>query len=193
MEHTKAATAPPPAAVAARSTDVDAFRGLMAGFPSGVAVVTTTGAGTGVPFGLTCTSLCAVSLAPPMLLVSLDNRSGTLRELLAGGGFAVNLLHRWGRRAAEVFATGGGDRFAGVVWRPAGDSGLPCLTEDAHSFAECRVRSTTPAGDHTVVIAEVVSVRHLAQHPPLLYGLRGYAAWPSGGEAGSAAVTGVAG
>jgi flavin reductase (DIM6/NTAB) family NADH-FMN oxidoreductase RutF len=188
MEQTTAAV--PPAA-AAPDMDTAAFRGLMAGFPSGVAVVTTAGE-TGAPFGLTCTSLCAVSVAPPLLLVSVDSRSGTLGELLARGAFAVNLLHRRGRAAAQVFAAGGDDRFAAVAWRPAPNSGLPCLVQDAHSFAECRVRSTTPAGDHTVVIAEVVSVRHLVREAPLLYGLRTYSAWPGGLVPGAAEATAVA-
>ncbi|WP_327044000.1 flavin reductase family protein [Microbispora sp. NBC_01189] len=159
------------------------FRELMTGFPTGVTVLTTLDA-EGVPMGLTCTSLCAVSLEPPMLLVCIDNRSRTLRAVQAQGFFAVNMLHRHGRAAAEVFAAGAHDRFSSIEWSATGDRGLPRLTGHAHTVAECRVHSSTPAGDHTVVIGGVVAVEHLAARAPLLYGLREYAAWPGGGPGG---------
>ncbi len=154
------------------------FRGLMAGFPSGVAVVTTVDAA-GRPLGLTCSSLCSVSLDPPLLLVCIGNSSRTLVALKALGLFAVNLLHQHGGHAARTFSSArGADRFQSVGWRPTARSKLPCLHEDAHSVAECQVRTTHVAGDHTIVVGELVSARHLSAVAPLLYGLREYAAWP---------------
>jgi flavin reductase (DIM6/NTAB) family NADH-FMN oxidoreductase RutF len=150
----------------------------MAGFPSGVAVVTTVDA-LGRPQGLTCSSLCSVSLEPPLLLVCISNDSRTLAALKVLGRFAVNLLHQRGRRAAGAFSSScGTDRFQVVSWRPTARSRLPCLHEDAHSIAECEVRTADVAGDHTIVVGEVVSVQHLSATAPLLYGLRQYAAWP---------------
>ena len=162
----------------------DDFRELMAGFPSGISVLTTIDAG-GEPAGLTCSALCAVSLEPPLVLVCIHNGSRTLRAIADRRRFAVNLLHAQGRRAAEVFSDSGPDRFTSVRWTPLEGTGLPVLTEHAHSAAECVVSSCTVAGDHTVVIAEVVGVERLDPRPPLLYGLREYAAWP--GRAGTAA------
>lgn len=168
-----------------RAVDGDRFRALMSSFPSGVAVLTTVGAD-GLPRGLTCTSVCSVGLRPPSLLVCLDQRSGTLHALRESGTFAVNLLHARGRGAAETFAAPDPDRFARVAWEPAGPHALPRLTEDAHTLAECRVLSTVPAGDHTVVIGAVEEVSRAetgaapGPHPapPLLYGERRYAEWP---------------
>ncbi|WP_340562465.1 flavin reductase family protein [Streptomyces sp. GSL17-111] len=156
-------------------TDVDAFRSLMSGFPSGVAVVTSVD-GAGAPRGLTCTSMCGVGLHPPSLLVCVDNRSGTLRALCESGAFAVNLLHTGGRRTAETFATPGRDRFAEVAWEPTARYRVPRLTEDAHATAECRVLRTHPGGDHTVVIG---AVEEVLSRPgaPLLYGRRRFADW----------------
>ena len=155
------------------------FRALMAGFPSGVVVVTTVDA-EGYPLGLTCSSLCSVSLAPPLLLVCIDNRSRTLRALRSSGLFAVNMLHEFGRDTARAFASGAPDRFRSVTWRPTPGEKLPCLPKDAHSIAECRVRTTEVAGDHTIVVGTVLTVERLASAAPLLYGLRRYATWPSG-------------
>lgn len=166
---------PPPDTGPARP---EAFRALMSAFPTGVAVVTTYGAD-GLPRGLTCSSLSSVAAEPPTLSVCLTTRGETLRALRASGVFAVNLLHDAGRRAAQVFARPGQDRFGQVDWRPSPGAGLPWLAEDAFAVAECRVSDLSEVSDHTVVIGEVTGV---VQEPgvPLLYGARGFAAWPGG-------------
>lgn len=153
------------------------FRALMAGFPTGVVVVTTVDAD-GDPLGLTCSSLCGVSVDPPLLLVCIDNRSRTLAALVSLGLFAVNLLHQDGCDAARSFASGAPDRFDAVAWAPAQGTRLPLLPEDAHSVAECRVHRTEVAGDHTIVVGEVLTVDRITATPPLMYGLRQYASWP---------------
>ncbi|AGM07918.1 flavin reductase family protein [Amycolatopsis keratiniphila] len=159
----------------------DEFRGLMSGFPTGVAVVTAIDH-RGAPWGLTCSSLSSVTLDPPTLLVCLREDSGTLAALAAGGRFGVNLLHTDGLAAAGVFATPGDDRFARVCWEPAGGAGMPWLVDDALAFAGCAVAGTIPVGDHTIVLGEVTDVR-LASGDPLLYGRRRFAVWPHAGEA----------
>ncbi|MBO4206021.1 flavin reductase family protein [Micromonospora echinofusca] len=151
------------------------FRELMSLFPSGVTVVTAIDR-TGVPLGLTCTSMCSVSLSPPMLLTCLHHRSSTLHAMLERGSFAVNLLHSGGQAAAEVFATADLDRFAAVRWQPTPVRGLPWLTTDAHAVAECEVAEAKAAGDHVVVFGHVDGVL-TRPGSPLLYGLRSYAAW----------------
>lgn len=154
------------------------FRALMSAFPTGVAVVTTYGAD-GRPRGLTCSSLSSVSADPPTLSVCLTTRGETLRALREHGAFAVNLLHHGGQRAARVFARPTENRFGQVVWRPSPGAGLPWLADDAFAVAECAVSALSEIADHTVVIGEVTGV---AQEPgvPLLYGARGFAAWPGG-------------
>lgn len=152
------------------------FRELMSSFPSGVTVVTTCDLD-GSPRGLTCTSLCSVSLHPPILLACLRNHSETLAVLLRSGAFAVNLLHGGGRDAAQVFASPVTDRFGRVSWQRTPAHGLPWLASDAHAVAECQVAKICEAGDHTVVFGEVDGVISEPERP-LLYGLREYAVWP---------------
>ncbi|WP_257140541.1 MULTISPECIES: flavin reductase family protein [Streptomyces] len=153
------------------------IRPLMAGFPSGVGVVTTF-AGDGSPRGMTCTSLCSVSLDPPVLLVCLGTGSHTLKAVRESGSFAVNLLHAHGRQAAELFASGAPDRFDRVAWRAgAGDAG-PHLTEDAHIIADCSVVGDQVVGDHAVLLGEVRAAVPVRRERPLLYGLRRFSVWP---------------
>lgn len=156
------------------------FRRLMAGFPTGVTVVTAVDQ-KGNPAGMTCSSLCSVSLEPPMLLLCLRRDSPTLSSMLVSSVFTVNFLHARGQAAAELFASRAPDRFTRINWYTSTGRGGPRLPDDAHSIADCRIRRATPAGDHVVVIGEVFDVSLLTEHAtqPLLHGLRRYVRWPS--------------
>ena len=153
----------------------DQFRALMAAFPSGVAVVTTTEPG-GAPRGMTCSSVTSVAVDPATLLVCLRYGSATLAAVLDTSRFAVNFLHDRGRPAAQVFASAAADRFGQVRWRQDQGCAGPHLVDDAHAVADCRVSRSVSVGDHTVVFGEVfrVSVPEPVPTGPLLYGLRGY-------------------
>jgi len=163
------------ATVARTPVDPATFRSLMTMHPAGVAVVTTV-APDGAPRGMTCSSVCSVSLRPPTLLVCLSAGSRTLAALLEASAFAVNLLHDKAEPAANLFATDTPDRFEKVEWAREPDRGLPHLIEDAHTIADCRVSETLTVGDHIVVFGEVLHVEALAIRAPgpLLYGMRQY-------------------
>jgi len=152
-----------------------AFRSLMSEFPSGVTVVTA--ADEGRPYGMTCSALCSLTVAPATLLVCLRAESLTLAALLRGGTFAVNVLHSKARSVAETFGTGNGvpERFDLVRWSP-GPSG-PHLPHDAHAIADCRVSGTADGGTHVVVFGEVFDVTQRSGHDPLLYARRSYGSW----------------
>jgi flavin reductase (DIM6/NTAB) family NADH-FMN oxidoreductase RutF len=150
----------------------------MAGFPTGVAVVTSIGPA-GQPWGMTCSSVCSVALSPPTLLVCLRRGSPTLSAVLHSGAFAVNLLHEGAQSTAALFASGLAERFTLVNWEAGPGCAGPHLRDGVHAVADCRVNQTETVGDHTVVFGEVDRVSLRAQHPPLLYGLRQYARWPS--------------
>ncbi|MFD8012202.1 flavin reductase family protein [Streptomyces sp. NPDC058955] len=155
--------------------DPQTFRSLMTAHPAGVTIVTTVAAD-GRPWGMTCSSLCSVSLEPPTLLVCLREGSPTLAALLQVSAFSVNLLHEGAGPVADLFASGAPDRFDRVRWTPEAESGLPHLIEDAHTIADCRVSDTRQVGDHVVVFGEVVRVggRSNRAAAPLLYGMRRY-------------------
>lgn len=152
------------------------YRTLMSSFPTGVAVVCALDSG-GRPHGMTCTSLCSVTADPPTLLVSLHVHSGTYQAVRDSNCFTLNLLHARGRRAAELFASAAPDRFRRVVWRRSEVVGAPRLVDDAFALAECRVSEVFPAGDHMLVLGEVVGTVHGGAEP-LLYGLRQFTVWP---------------
>ncbi|SBT43348.1 flavin reductase family protein [Micromonospora narathiwatensis] len=164
-----------PASAPSTSVPVD-MRPLMASFPSGV-TVTTALHSDGRPWGMTCTSLCSVSLDPPILLVCLRCGSPTLEAIAASRSFAVNLLHEQARAFAELFASGAVDRFEQVRWSADGDAAGPHLLDAAHTIADCEVVEDSVVGDHAVVLGRVRAVTRLRPQRPLLYGLRRYATW----------------
>ncbi|MEU6957458.1 flavin reductase family protein [Streptomyces sp. NPDC045714] len=169
------------AAVRDSATDI---RPLMAGFPTGVSIVTSMTAG-GRPWGMTCSSLCSVSLEPPVLLVCLNSASLTLEAVRSSGTFAVNLLHAQGRSAAELFASGARDRFDRVEWRGGAGAAGPHLHRAAHTIADCSVISDQTVGDHAVIMGKVATVTSLCTPEPLLYGLRRFSTWSDDSESGT--------
>jgi flavin reductase (DIM6/NTAB) family NADH-FMN oxidoreductase RutF len=166
----------PPAGVLVSDQD---FRSLMGSFPTGVAVVAALRQD-GRPIGMTCSSVCSVSLAPPTLLACLRLGSSTLEAILARSTFTVNLLNADAQPAAELFASSAPDRFERVAWDMEPDGAGPHLVRDAHRVADCRLSDTAPVGDHQIIFGEVVRVSTWVVGRPLLYGLRRYSAWPHG-------------
>jgi flavin reductase (NADH) len=154
------------------------FRELMAGFPTGVAIVATI-TPDGSPIGMTCSSVCSVTVAPPTLLVCIRENSPTLAAMQRRGTFTVNLLHHEAQITAELFASGDPDRFDAVSWFAEPGHGNPHLYDDAHAIADCLVSRIEFSGDHTLVFGVVRQVSHRPGQRPLLHGMRQYSAWPA--------------
>ncbi|MGO9971521.1 MAG: flavin reductase family protein [Solirubrobacteraceae bacterium] len=127
---------------------------VMARFASGVAVVTTLDPNQ-QPRGLTTTALTSVSLTPPLLLVCVDQSSRTLPALQHAQAFAVNVLAAGHARLARHFASKEEEKFAGLAWSPGRD-GAPILRDHCVAWVECRTRREIEAGDHLILIGDVV-------------------------------------
>lgn len=133
-----------------------AFREIMSGFPAGVTVVTATDSN-GLPHGLTVTAFCSVSLKPPLVLVCLERGTTTLPAVRDSGGFTVNFLARGHDDISVRFADREVDRFAGLDWEPPQHAFAgPVLTTVAIAAIECRLDQMVEAGDHWVLVGEVV-------------------------------------
>src|SRR5579884_1944236 len=79
------------------------FREVFGRFATGVAVVTSAGAGGAG--GMTANSLCSVSLDPLLVLVCFENAARTLPIVRDAGRFAVNLLGADQEELAGIFAS----------------------------------------------------------------------------------------
>jgi flavin reductase (DIM6/NTAB) family NADH-FMN oxidoreductase RutF len=133
------------------------FREAAGRFATGVTVVTTRAGET--DHAMTANSFTSVSLDPLLLLVSVDKAARFHRAVLDAGIFGVSVLSgaqveisRWfARRGRPLDA-----RSAGFGHR-SGTTGV-VLFDGALATFECRVSATQDAGDHTIVIGEVVAL-----------------------------------
>lgn len=133
-----------------------ALRRQLARWPTGVAVVTA--AGLGRPLGKTVNSFHSASLEPPLVGWCIDRKSSQFGEWTAAEGYVVHVLARDQGPLMNHFATApAAVRFDGIDWTPGLD-GMPVLAEPVPVRLECRVTHRLPAGDHTYLIGQVVTM-----------------------------------
>jgi flavin reductase (DIM6/NTAB) family NADH-FMN oxidoreductase RutF len=131
--------------------DARALRDAFGCFMTGVTVVTTLQ--DGKPLGFTANSFSSVSLDPPLLLVSIANRSVNLSAFANGKGFAVNVLSEGQKDLSSRFARPVDDRFADLYWRH-GPAGNPVLA-GVSAWFDCTLDQAVQAGDHTILIGRI--------------------------------------
>lgn len=149
--------------------DATQFKATLAQWASGVTVVTT--AHDGQYYGMTASSFSSVSLNPSLILICVAKKAHTHDHLIASGAFGVHILaaHQTdlGKRFAGLLPDIT-DRFAGLAITTR-QTGSPILT-DTLAWMDCRIHQTVEAGDHTVIIGEILDSQ-VAANPtaPLLY------------------------
>lgn len=122
----------------------------------GPAAVVTAFTKDGIPCGLTMTAVCSVSLAPPLALACLSHTSNTLAALKESEAFSINYFTEGAEDLATNFAKKSSSKFGDTEWsRPQRGVGGPLLSGIA-AYAACKVVNIFDAGDHAVVIGEVV-------------------------------------
>ena len=125
-------------------------------FPAPVAVVTTELEGE--RFGLTVGSLVSLSLAPPLVGISIGKDSSSHEPIRRAGGWAVSLLGGAQADVAQHFARSGIPPVALWVGVAVHDGARGPLVDGALGWLECRTVGEHDAGDHTIFIAEVESI-----------------------------------
>jgi len=156
--------------VPAPAGDVSAFRKAMGSFPTGVTVVAVA-AGDGDMHGMTVNSFSSVSLDPMLVSVCLSQASRGFGLIEQAGAFAVNVLAAGQQDLSRWFADrsrpAGPAMFDGVPF-DRGITGCPLLAGASASF-DCRLRQCHRAGDHLIVLGEVVALVHRPQLEPLIF------------------------
>jgi flavin reductase (DIM6/NTAB) family NADH-FMN oxidoreductase RutF len=113
--------------------------------------------------------LMPVSFQPLLVALSINPLHSSYRLLKAGSIFSVNVLSKEQLDLAMHFGLPGTtDKLANVSWQP-GTLGAPLLVEAIAHF-ECKLVDEYVAGDHVLVIGQVVAgVLLSADTAPLLY------------------------
>lgn len=146
------------------------LRRAFGSFMTGVTVVTTTDPN-GNPVGFTANSFTSVSMQPPLLLVCPGNHLQSFELFNATTHFAVSVLAEGQEAVSNTFASDTNDRFAQTDWTQD-PHGLP-LIEGACATFSCSVHQRHMAGDHLVLIGEVIDFSHNDQRG-LGYSSNGY-------------------
>jgi flavin reductase (DIM6/NTAB) family NADH-FMN oxidoreductase RutF len=110
------------------------------------------------------------SFEPPLLMLAVKKGSAGHAMIQASRRFSVNVLAADQSEIAAHFIQHrpqSGNRLGVYPFRAGDRTGAPIL-EEVPAFAECQVKQVVPAGDHDVVIAEVVAVTVRRDVKPLL-------------------------
>ena len=140
------------------------YRNTLGRFATGVTIVTALQ--NGKPHGMTANAFVSVSLEPPLVLISLDNRSHMHRILSVAEMFGVSVLAEDQRALSDHFA---GRAVEGLHVRFVSRAGA-MLVEGAIASFVVRVSDIYPAGDHTLYVGSVEHFEHREDKPLLFYG-----------------------
>lgn len=154
-------TPPPP--------DPAEFRRVVGRFATGITVVTTVAEG--VDHAMTMNAFTSVSLEPLLVLFCVEKKARFHDVVLAGETWAVSILGEGSQAASAWFATRGRPiegQLEGWAFHRGEHTGAPILDEAIGSL-ECRTHAVQDAGDHTVVIGEVLGLGAPSESEPLLY------------------------
>jgi len=137
--------------------DQSAKKTVLRHFPYGLYAVTV--AHGGEDHGMTANWLTQAAFEPPMVVVAIENTSRTIGMIRDSHHYAINVFLKGQRDLAAKLGRSSDQapqKLKGIKTKPAPVSGVPVLVE-CLGWVECRVVATLPAGDHTLVLGEVVA------------------------------------
>ncbi|QFF97766.1 flavin reductase [Psychrobacillus glaciei] len=144
---------------------IEIFKAAMGNYPTGVTVVTAFNQ-EGKPMGMTVNSFTSVSLDPLLILWSIDKRVYAYNDFLKADKFTVNILAADQGVLCTLFSSKVEDRFSQCDWKTS-ELNLPVLSGSL-AVLQCKVHKQIEAGDHTVLIGEVLDIQNDSKEP-LLY------------------------
>ena len=136
--------------------------------PSGIFVVTA--ARDGVRSAYVGSWIQQAAFEPPAITIAMNKQRPLLSLLAPGAGVGVSIL---GRRQSALYArfesgfSLTADPFEGVATQTL-VTGVPLLCE-AFAYLDCRVRRLIDAGDHMIVLAEVLAGLAQPEGEPITY------------------------
>lgn len=153
-----------------KTFDTQLLRSAFGSFMTGVTVVTARAA-TGELVGFTANSFTSVSIDPPLLLVCPGNHLTSYDVFNDVTHFSVSILAEGQEHVSNTFASVSEGRFDKVKWY-ADENGCP-LIESAVATFSCSVHQRHIAGDHMVLIGQVLQLES-TELPGLGYCSNGY-------------------
>ena len=138
--------------------DPQAFRNVVARFATGVTVLTARHQG--LDHAMTANAFASVSLEPVLVLVCVEQEARFSEAILGAGEWAVSVLDA-SARSASTWLAERGRPLHGQLDRIAfqrGPATGAALLESSLATLECRTSAVHTAGDHDIVVGEVLSI-----------------------------------
>lgn len=153
--------------------DPDLYRRAIGRFATGVTVATTF-AGQH-DHAMTANSITSVSLHPVLLLISVERAARWHDAVLESGVFGISVLGHRARATASWLSTPGRPLHGQLdrVAHHRGQATNIALIDDALAAFECRTTDVHVAGDHSLVVGEVVGIELPPRVDPALVHFRG--------------------
>jgi flavin reductase (DIM6/NTAB) family NADH-FMN oxidoreductase RutF len=151
------------------------FRKALGSLAGGVCVVACTR--DGQDHAMTATAVTSVSLEPPLVLVCVARSARFFDAITEAGEWSVSILAEEGRPHAAWLARKGRPLYGQLDAVPHHRSAAgSALLEDSLAWLECRTHQQIRAGDHDIVVGEVVRATMGPGTRPLVYWRSGYRA-----------------
>lgn len=151
------------------SMDARTFRDALGCYASGITIISTVL--DGAPIGFTCQSFYSVSIDPPLVSFSVMRTSSRWPRVRSAGKFAINVLSSHQAEISTAFGRGLPDMWSNIEWNNSPE-GNPFLSGALLSL-DCRIHAEHEAGDHWIIVADVLNLHHHQVeepvHKPLLY------------------------
>lgn len=142
----------------------DQFRMAMGRFATGVTVVTTQAGGH--DHAMTANAVVSISMEPMLVLVCVEVEARFHDAITEAGTWGISVLAADQRPLAEWLATRGRPLHGQLDRVPhhRGDKTGVALLDNALATIECQTTDIHAAGDHSLVVGEVVSLS-VEEHP----------------------------
>lgn len=141
------------------------LRRLYGRFPTGVTVLC--GMAGARPIGMTASAFVAVSLNPPLVSVCIQHGSTTWMKLRECRRVGISFLTQEQEAVARQLASRAADRFTGLEYFKTPHDAV--LLTAATAWLECEVENVIPAGDHDIVLFQLVATSVLENEDPLIF------------------------
>lgn len=116
---------------------------------------------------MTVSSVSSLSINPPSMMVGVNKEASIHKVLKKGSNFCLNLLKSSQKEIADTCsgAEEGEARFKKDAWA----SENPIYLSQAQSNIFCKVIEIIPYSSHSIVVGEVLNLKHSGKMDPLIY------------------------
>lgn len=143
------------------------LRSNLGRYPTGVSIITSSDDSGRPVGGMTAGTFTSVSLDPPLVAFLPAKTSSSWPLIEETGKFCINVLSAEQEKLCKAFSVSGGDKFAGVEFHRS-PSGLPVM-DGVVLWIECSLSKVIDAGDHLIVLGEVLDMGPGQGADPLVF------------------------